>query len=168
MSQNLICNAAAATRTNLRHCWKSSLGKQKKNQTANKERTRQQQKQKAVSSLELKYNLRRCIYSHTFNKPERCKWVPEYLKGKQKNKGKVSIHNRSRFQRVNTAARTARAVVFPKVKNVVQKKRLTASRISEHPYLYISFFFLLLLGIQKQYQTLGKVISWQNQEQTHA
>lgn len=112
----------------------------KRIKSANKKRRRQQQRQQAVSSLELKYNLRRCIYSHTFNKPERCKWVPEYLKGKQKNKGKVSIHNRSRFQRVNTAARTASAVVFPKVQNVVQKKSLTVSRISEHPYLYISFF----------------------------
>lgn len=110
--------------------------------SANKKRTQQQQRQQGVSSLELKYNLRRCIYSHTFNKPERCKWVPEYLKGKQKNKGKVSIQQVTLPESQYSSQNSQCSCVSQGTKCRPEEK--TVSRISEHPCLYISFFFSFL------------------------
>lgn len=56
---------------------------------------------------------------------------------------------------------------FPRYKMLSRRK---VWLLAEYQSIHICIFpfFLLLLGIQKQYQTLGKVISWQNQEQTHA
>lgn len=101
------CNDAVATRCDLQSCQNKTSHRLKKKLQTRKGHNNSKEKQ-AGSSLELKYNLRRCIYSHTFNKLERCNECLSIWKENKKNKGKVSVTShtsRESIQQQNSQCR---------------------------------------------------------------
>lgn len=89
-------------------------------------------------------------------------WVSE-RKTKQQRKGFQFTTSHASRESIQQPEQPVQ-LCFPRYKMFSRRKDWL---LAEYQRIH-TFFFLLLLGIQKQYQTLGKVISWHNQEQTHA
>lgn len=106
-------------------------------------------KKDASFFLFCKYNLIQCIYIHSFRNMKTSAWV---LKRKQQRKD----FNSHQFTPSESqySSQTGNVRVMLKRYKMLSRRKTDFSRVSQHPQSDIFEY-------RKQYQTLGKVISWQ-------